>query len=193
MKLKNLTTNFLGKNSFYYETIDSTQKEIWRRVEQNNVKDGTVIFSDLQTLGIGTHGRKWYTDEKNNIAFSLFLDMNCSIESLNGLTMEIAEVVKDIFKTKYNIEVQIKQPNDIYCCGKKIGGILTETKIFSGKVKYLVIGIGINTNKNSFCKKIEEIATSIYKEFEIHIDTKQFIVEFCNEFENRIVKRRKEK
>ena len=191
MKLNNLTTNFLGKNSFYYETIDSTQKEIWRRVEQNNVKDGTIIFSDLQTSGIGTHGKKWYTDEKRNIAFSAFLNMNCSIDNLNGLTMEIAEVLKYIFKTKYNIDVQIKQPNDIYCHGKKIGGILTETKFFSNKVKYLVIGIGINTNKSNFCKDIQEIATSIYKEFEINIDTKQFITEFCNKFEEKIEKRRK--
>lgn len=191
MKLKNLKTHFLGKNSFYYESIDSTQSEIWRRIDKNNIEDGTLIFADIQTCGKGTHGRIWHTDEKNNIAFSFFIEMNCDIDNLNGLTVEIAKTIKGILESKYGVEIQIKEPNDLYIRGKKVGGILTETKILSKKVKYLVIGIGINTNKQQFTNAIENIATSIKKEFEITIDTKEFITEFCNRFEKQIITRRK--
>ena len=189
MKLKNLKTKFLGRKVFYYKTIDSTQKEIWRRINNYGIENGTLIYTDFQTSGIGTHGRKWYTDEDNNIAFSFFININCDIEKLEGITIEIAEVIKEILKKRYNINVQIKYPNDIYYSGKKLGGILTQTKVFLNKIKYLVVGIGINTNKQYFNEKIKDIATSIKKEFSIEINKEEFITDFCNEFEKRIIKR----
>ncbi len=189
MQSKNLKTSFLGRNMFYYKTIDSTQKELFRRIEENNIKNGTVIYSDLQTSGVGTHGRVWYTDEENNIAFSFFIEMNCDLENLNGVTLEIAETILQVFASKYDIYLQIKEPNDIYYNGKKLGGILTESKVLAGKVKYLVVGIGINTNKQNFPQDIKDIATSIKKEFGVSIDTKEFIIEFFNCFEKKLIKR----
>ena len=130
MQLKNLKTSFLGKDLLYFKSIDSTQKEMYRRINENKIKNGTVIWADIQTEGIGTHGKKWYTDEENNIAFSFFVEMNCNLENLNGITLEIAETVLKIFANKYNITLQIKEPNDIYYNGKKLGGIYN----FEGQV-----------------------------------------------------------
>ena len=189
MQLKNLKTNFLGRNVFYYKTIDSTQKEIWRRVDDDKIESGTLIFADIQTGGIGTHGRIWHTDEKNNIAFSFYLKLNCDIITLSGLTKKIAEIIIRIFKDKYRINLQIKEPNDIYYNEKKLGGILSETRLIANKVKHLVIGIGINTNKEYFPEDIEGKATSIIKEFGVTVNTKEFIEEFCNRFEIEIMKR----
>lgn len=188
MQLKNVKTNFLGKNVIYYKTIDSTQKEIWRRIENINIENGTLIYADIQTSGIGTFDRTWYTDEQNNIAFSFYVKTNCNIEKLNGLTVQIAKIICKIFKDNYNIEIQIKEPNDLYYNGKKLGGILTQTKVLFGKVKCLVVGIGINTNKKVFVKELETIATSIYKEFGIIINTQEFIAKFCNQFEKELLK-----
>mgnify|MGYP003370480506 CR=1 FL=1 len=189
MKLTNLETKFLGRNIFYYEEIDSTQKEVFRRAEKNIIKNGTLIYADIQTSGKGTHGRTWYTDERNNIAFSLFVEMNCDIYRLMGLTKKIAEIILDIFYKRYGICLEIKEPNDIYYKTKKVGGILTETKIVSNKVKYLVLGIGINTNKTFFVDDIKDVATSIKKEFEITINTETFMSDFCNNFEVEINER----
>ena len=57
---------------YFYRKIDSTQLEIWRRIEANKIDNKTVVIADIQTNGKGTHGRKWHTDEVNNIAFSFF-------------------------------------------------------------------------------------------------------------------------
>lgn len=189
MQLKNLTTNFLGRNSIYYKEIDSTQSEIWRLIENKMALNGTLVFADIQTKGKGTHGRIWHTDEKNNIAFSFYIQMDCNIEKLDGITLEIANIIVDIFKTQYKIDLEIKKPNDIVFNNKKIGGILTETKVIGGNVKHLVIGIGINTEKENFNDDIKDIATSIKKEFNIKINVKEFIAEFCNRFEKEIIKR----
>ena len=189
MLLKNLKTNFLGKNAIYYKQIDSTQNQIWKLLKNKNTPNGTLVMADIQTNGVGTHDRIWYTDEENNIAFSFFIKMNCNIKKIEGITIKIAQIILEVFKNLYNIELQIKVPNDIVYNGKKLGGILTQTKVIRENVKYLVVGIGINTQKQNFNIEIKDIATSIKKEFGVHIDTKEFITEFCNEFEKEILKR----
>lgn len=151
----------------HYEIIDSTQKEVWRRLE-----NGIIISADIQTEGIGTHGRTWYTTQKGNVAFSIGLEPNLPVQQFQNLTIEIAEIILKVFDTLYQIKLQIKHPNDIMINNQKVGGILTETKLHGEIVKQLVIGIGINTNN-------EEISTSIKKEFGIEIDNSKIIEELC--------------
>ena len=174
---------------YFYHKIDSTQLEIWRRIEENKIENKTVVIADIQTNGKGTHGRKWHTDEVNNIAFSFFRQINCEIDKLDGLTTEMAQIILDIFKELYQVNLQIKLPNDIFYNGKKVGGILSETKVSGKIVKYIVIGIGINTYQTKFDTEIKDIATSIKNEFGIDVDRMKIIEEFCNRFEKRISER----
>lgn len=189
MQLKNLKTKFLGRNSIYYKEIDSTQSEILRLIENKEAKNGTLVMADIQTNGKGTHGRIWHTDETNNIAFSFVINPDCNIKKLKGITIEIAEIIIEILEEKYSIKLEIKEPNDIVFRGKKICGILTQTMMISEKVIYLIVGIGINTNKEKFTEDIENIATSIKKEFSIEVDREEFITDFCNRFEDKILER----
>ena len=46
-----LNTKILGQKSIYYQVIDSTQLEVWRRVEKRKIENGTVITADIQTAG----------------------------------------------------------------------------------------------------------------------------------------------
>lgn len=174
---------------YFYHKIDSTQLEIWRRIEENKIENKTVVIADIQTNGKGTHGRKWHTDEVNNIAFSFFRQINCEIDKLDGLTTEMAQIILDIFKELYQVNLQIKLPNDIFYNGKKVGGILSETKVSGNIVKYIVVGIGINTCQTKFDTEIKDIATSIKNEFGIDVDRMKIIEEFCNRFEKRISER----
>ena len=190
MQLNNLKTKFLGQNTFYINTIDSTQSEIWR-LYKKQAPTGTLVFADIQTKGKGTHGRTWHTNQAENIAFSFLINNNFNIEKLDGITIEIAEIIVDIFKRKYNIQIKIKKPNDLIYNNKKLGGILTETKILGTQVTCIVIGIGINTNQIEFPEDIKNTATSIKKEFNITVDTKEFIAEFCNVFEKQFIERMK--
>ena len=99
MQLNNLKTKFLGQNTFYINTIDSTQSEIWR-LYKKQAPTGTLVFADIQTKGKGTHGRTWHTSQAENIAFSFLINNNFNIEKLDGITIEIAEIIVDIFKRK---------------------------------------------------------------------------------------------
>ena len=184
--MQGLTTAILGRNIIEYEEIDSTQLEILRRIEKGSIQDGTVVVSKLQTNGIGTHGRTWYTDTGNDIAFSLVVMPNCNIAKLENISLQVAKDMVKVFENLYGIKLEIKEPNDIMINCKKIGGILTQTKLKGEIVKYLVVGIGINTNKTDFAKEIEESATSIKKEYNIDVDNEKVIVAFFNIFENTL-------
>lgn len=140
-QLENLTTKFLGRKIIYQEEIDSTQLEVWRRIKKQKIENGTIVIANKQTQGKGTHGRKWYTEEENNIAFSFVLILNCEAKKLEGITIEIAKTLVEVFQKLYQIEIEIKFPNDLVYHGKKLGGILTQTKVKGEKVKYVVIGI----------------------------------------------------
>ena len=145
--------DILGKEVIYYPEIDSTQLEVWRRIEKGTIKKGTLILADIQTKGKGTHGRTWVTDEKNNIAFSFVLEPNCEVQKLEGLTVEIAKTLVEVFQKLYRISLEIKAPNDIVYHGRKIGGILTESKTKGKMVKYVVIGIRYKYQSRKVCRR----------------------------------------
>lgn len=76
---ENLKTDFLARSAFYFEIIDSTQSEIFRRIADGNIDNGTLVYADFQTNGLGTHGRKWVTDEENNVAFSFYFKVGSEV------------------------------------------------------------------------------------------------------------------
>ena len=187
----------LDKNIIYFEEIDSTQKEIWRLFEKNKIKDSLVVITKKQINGIGTHGRKWINESDRNILFSIGInfeniDLNeIKIDVLYGLTIQIAEMLIEVFKEIYNISsIKIKSPNDLILNDRKIGGILTETKLQGNNLKRLVLGIGINTNQIDFNdKEIKDIATSLKKELKISIDNDLVIKFFIKKLEKNLIKR----
>lgn len=174
----------------YYDIIDSTQLEIHRRIKENRIKNGLIIIAEKQTNGKGTHGRVWHTDEKNNIAFSFYKEVNCKSQMLEGITIELAQIILDVFYKLYNIKLDIKFPNDIVYNNKKLGGILTESKINGEITKYIVVGIGINTNQTKFNKDIENIASSIKNEFNINVDNEKIIKQIIELFEIKLKERK---
>ena len=52
MQLSNLDTKFLGRDFYYFDVINSTQLEINRRIENNSIKNGTIVLADIQTSGM---------------------------------------------------------------------------------------------------------------------------------------------
>lgn len=186
MKLDGLNTKCIGRELKHYKEIDSTQLEAWRN---EDLKSGTIVFADIQTSGIGTHGRVWNKSCKKDISFSIKINTNCNIDKLENLTYVIAEIIVEIFFDLCKISLKIKKPNDLILNNKKIGGILTQTKLNGEKVKEIVIGIGINLGKQRFSEELKEIATSIENEFEVKTDREKIVTEFCNRFEQELIKR----
>lgn len=86
----------------------------------------------------------------------------------------------------YKIPLEIKEPNDLMLNDKKICGILTEINTISGKINYLLISLGFNVNEDIFSKEMQNIATSLKKEYKKEFSREDIIKKFIEIFEKEI-------
>lgn len=155
----NLRTKRIGGKILVYNRTSSTN-DIAAEYAKNKKNDGLVIFAEEQTAGRGRAGTKWHSSRADSILCSIVLtDCKCNAELLS-LTCAVA-VADGLGKIGGN-EVKIKWPNDIILNGKKVAGILLESKINNGGSAY-ILGIGINCHQrqDSFPAELQPIATSI--------------------------------
>lgn len=183
--IKNANTKYLGKEIEYFKEIFSTHtyaKEIAMQEKHN----GKIIIAEMQTNGIGTKGRVWYTGESKNIALTIILKPQCAISRLEGFTVKIAECMQKAIQELYKCQLTIKEPNDLMLNDKKICGILTEINTISEKINYLLISLGFNVNEDNFSKETENIATSLKKEFGKEFCREDIIKKFIEILEKEI-------
>lgn len=165
----------LGNKIEYYEEICSTHiyaKEIANKEENN----GKIIIAEIQTKGIGTKGRTWYTGKGKNIALTIILQPKCEIKKLDGLTIKIAQCISQAICELYGYKLQIKEPNDLILNNKKICGILTEIQTIGEKINYLLISFGFNVNEENFPEETKEIATSLKNEYNKEFEREEIII-----------------
>ncbi|HUW66946.1 MAG TPA: biotin--[acetyl-CoA-carboxylase] ligase, partial [Candidatus Nanoarchaeia archaeon] len=118
----NLNTSFIGKQTLYFDRIDSTNLKA--RALAPDCPNGTVIVAEQQLEGRGRMGREWESP-RGGVWFSVILKPDMSPDHIYRLTLvaglSVAKVLVDM-----GIPAQIKWPNDIIIHEKKVCGILTE-------------------------------------------------------------------
>lgn len=179
-----LRTNIIGRNIYYFQSIDSTNikaKELARQGE----KEGTLIISESQSSGKGRLGRAWTSPKDKGIWMSLILRPDVEPSYASKITLIAAAAVHKAIKEYCNINCGIKWPNDIVINNKKVCGILTEMSGELNKINYIILGIGINANLDleDFPEEIRSIASSIKLEKGDPIIRKNLIAKIMNEFE----------
>ncbi len=166
-----LQTDWIGRTSYQYDTIDSTNAQAKREAAEG-AAHGTLIMAEMQTAGKGRRGRIWESPAGANLYFSLLLRPEFSAEKASMLTLVMALAVANGIKktiqgcidcTEHS-SPQIKWPNDIVIHGKKVCGILTEMSVKHNRIDYVVIGVGINVNRQEFSTELAEKATSLEAE-----------------------------
>ncbi len=149
-------------SSQYFSTIDSTNIEAWRSFKTNFTGNHLIIARE-QMAGKGQRGRKWHslpkglwmsllvTDKKLLDHFSTRITLDCGLAILESL----AELIQG--------DIKLKWPNDIYLNGKKLGGILVETRWQGNVLSGVVFGIGLNImhERDDFPEELRDSATSI--------------------------------
>ena len=180
-KIEQSQTKNIGKRVEYFETIESTHKYAKENIEK--IENGRVIIAEEQTGGIGTKGRQWHTGKGQNIAMTIVLRPNKEVKELEGLTKKIAEAVRKAIKELYDIELSIKEPNDLLLKQKKICGILTEVNSIGEKINYLLISIGFNVNETEFPIELQEIVTSLRKEYKKEYSKEKIIIKIIEKLE----------
>ena len=144
-----------------FASVTSTNDVAIDLIREKNKLKG-CIYSDIQTKGRGTYGKKWIS-EKGNLFLSLFFPLHEKYPSFDEFSIINPVIVLNIIKKFCNEKnLNLKFPNDILYNGKKICGLLQEL-ITQKNRKFLIIGIGLNIVSNPNINNGYK-ATNIYLE-----------------------------
>ncbi|MGM0603870.1 MAG: biotin--[acetyl-CoA-carboxylase] ligase, partial [Bacillota bacterium] len=181
--LKDRDKHIKNNNIHIFNELDSTNnkaKEYLKEKEQMN-KDIKVILAEKQSRGRGRRGNDWLSNNELGLWVSFLFPLNLPRKKIPQITIIGALTVQKTLK-KYNIDSQIKWPNDVLVKEKKISGILTEMILINkSAVPVVVMGIGLNINQDDFSENISRKATSMYKLKGYYLDKNEV---FCELFLN---------
>src|SRR5204863_3636014 len=100
------------------------------------------------------------------------------------LTMMAGLSARSAVQALTGLDVDLKWPNDLLIQGKKVGGILTEMHAEPNQVRLVIVGIGLNVNKEKFPAELANIATSLRTEAGKPQSRMEVLVRLLREFES---------
>ena len=128
----------------------------------NGAPEGSIFLAEQQTAGRGRGDNQWHSAESTGIYCSVIL--RPALPPSEVLTLSLAAglaVQAAIEEVDSRVIPDLKWPNDVLVQGRKFCGILTEMSSEATRVRYVVVGIGLNVNQASFPGELEQTATSL--------------------------------
>ncbi|MBP0120177.1 MAG: biotin--[Nitrosarchaeum sp.] len=148
-----LKTKIFGKQTYFFDSIDSTQTQAMKMASEN-ADSGTIIIAERQTDGKGRLNRKWISP-KGGIWLSVILRPKFDISVITLFPIASALALSNAIEETLGIKSELKWPNDITIKNKKVAGILVDASIESNKIENIILGVGINFDVD--VKQIEKI------------------------------------
>lgn len=141
--------------------------------QDRSFASGTAIFADQLADGQGRFGRYWHAPPGGvwmTVAFAnTLLPESTSLYPL-AAGLACCETIRE-----YDVAGQLKWVNDVHVGGKKIAGILTETVIGPRHgEEYVLVGIGVNVNNESFPPELADLALSMRSVLGVSLDLEMF-------------------
>lgn len=135
---------------YVFSNLPSTNQTVWELLEQG-LPIATTVIALAQTAGRGQWGRQW-TSAPGGLYLSMALAPNVPAEYAAQLTLctawgiatALREVPPRLSGVTDPIAIGLKWLNDLVLNGRKLGGILTETRLQQGRITKAVVGVGIN-------------------------------------------------
>lgn len=124
-----------------FEALDSTNDHLLNMAE-DGAPEWTVVVADRQTSGRGRRRRDWWSPQ-GNLHMSILLRPSVSPRQLLRLPV-IASLAFLSAMGESGSFLTVKWPNDILLDGRKMAGILTESRSEGEKVLWAVVGFGVN-------------------------------------------------
>jgi BirA family biotin operon repressor/biotin-[acetyl-CoA-carboxylase] ligase len=137
-----LTALGLSPTIEVHNLIDSTNSYLMRKLQ--TLQPQTVCLAEYQSAGRGRRGRQWHSPFGSHIYLSLYWRLEQGLSAAMGISLVVALAVSKTLEELYQLDVQLKWPNDIYLGGKKLAGILIELEGQSFGPSDCVIGLGLN-------------------------------------------------
>jgi len=140
------------------ETVESTQSVAFALAERG-AADRTVVVADQQSAGRGRRGRTWQAPAGSSVLASILVRPRLPQSLLPALSLATAVATAEALRRVAAVEARVKWPNDVLVEGKKIAGILLESRL--GAQPLLAVGIGVNLGQREFPPELAASATSV--------------------------------
>ena len=144
----------------HYFKIGSTNN-VAMQAAAEGVAEGTVFVAEEQTAGRGRGGHDWQSDRSMGIYCSVVLRPSVPPVDILMLSLLAGLAVSDAVNIVTGLHPDLRWPNDLLLDGRKFCGILTEMNAEATRVRYAVVGIGVNVNQPEFPAGLAETATSL--------------------------------
>jgi BirA family biotin operon repressor/biotin-[acetyl-CoA-carboxylase] ligase len=153
-------------------TIFDTQLHHFYKIGSTNIAamaaaaegaaEGSVFLAEEQTAGRGRGSHAWQSARSAGIYCSVVLRPALPPSEVLVLALAAGLAVRAaIEQVDSRVSADLKWPNDVLIGGKKVCGILTEMNAEATRVRYVVVGIGINVNQATFPAELQGEATSL--------------------------------
>jgi BirA family biotin operon repressor/biotin-[acetyl-CoA-carboxylase] ligase len=133
-----------------FDTLPSTNQTAWELLDRDG-RERVVVIALQQEAGRGQRGRQWVSAVGGlYLSVGLMPDMaviagnQLILSTAWGITTALRTVPPILSGVMDTIPVQLKWLNDLILNGRKLGGILTETRIQHDRIGRAVVGVGIN-------------------------------------------------
>ena len=148
-----LGTESMGRNMYYFDATDSTQRQAIR-MAANGAPDGTTVIAKTQSDGQGRSGKRWISP-KGSIGMSVILRPGFDVLAVTLFPMAASLALSSAIKKTLDIQTHLKWPNDLVLKDKKVAGMLVDASLESNRIESLVLGAGINFNIDA--KSVEKM------------------------------------
>jgi BirA family biotin operon repressor/biotin-[acetyl-CoA-carboxylase] ligase len=142
------------KHLHHYYKIGSTNTAAMAAAA-DGAPEGSAFLAEEQTAGRGRGANTWQSPRSTGIYCSVILRPNLPPSEVLLLSLAAGLAVHAAIQTvDARVMPDLKWPNDVLIDGKKVCGILTEMNAEATRVRYIVVGIGINVNQADFPKEL---------------------------------------
>lgn len=124
-----------------FQRVGSTNDEAARLAEAG-APHATLVLADEQTAGRGRAGRRWFTPPGSALALSLVL--RPVIHAPPGYVAALGALAVCEALEAFGAQPTIKWPNDVLLLERKVAGVLPEAHWEGERLRFLVLGIGVN-------------------------------------------------
>lgn len=122
-------------------------------------EQGSVFLAEQQTAGRGRGSNSWHSPRSSGIYCSVILRPALPPSDVLVLSLAAGLAVQAaIRQIDSRLAPDLKWPNDVLIEDKKVCGILTEMNAEATRVRFIVVGIGINVNQTSFPEDLAAIS-----------------------------------
>jgi BirA family transcriptional regulator, biotin operon repressor / biotin---[acetyl-CoA-carboxylase] ligase len=126
------------------DEVTGSTNETAAAMAAEGVPEWSLVAAGHQTHGKGRHGRTWTDAPGRALLVSVVLRPDMPPNRTGLLTLGAGAAMALAIRQVAGRDAVCKWPNDLLVGDRKVGGILAESSIVDGTLRWVVVGAGVN-------------------------------------------------